>query len=578
MKTILFLTIWFAGSMYCHAQPKYFQKTLPPIGSHQHVTNIINTGSGNFLAIGSHFYYEYETPFGLIIDNFGNAIYTTEYPLLLPIRKIHNLSFLNNSIRAIGVAFNVNRDTSYIALSSIDAISQEHNVMFVAPDNFLKSGLAVNNTSEHNLIIGGYSVYYNTSSSYVPSWVAYAVKTDTLGNVIWQHRYTADFDTTKHSYIYSILPIPESSDMFYWGLEDGINNVNPAQADVFLARADSAGTILWKKKFNFGSWDVVSSVTWTPDQKMVYCGTCHTFDTGALRGCLVKVDTLGNVIWAKPMPEVALSGRFIMVNEGREYVLGNSEYMGTAQSLDAAIIKTDSSGNILWKRYYGGAENDYAYCIAPSDDGGYLIMGRKDTAAIGKALVYMVKTNCMGLLTQPTAAFTHYQTGDNPLEVAFINQSEYVYPDSIDGGHYILDFGDGSPPLVCGRGYAPCASSILHTYAHPNTYTASLMAVVCSDTSTISQPITVAWTSADPISHATKPHISHNNHTLYIHQANASPLYTIVQIYDLNGKQVLEQTPNRQAISISHLPNGIYLLRLQTLEGNTYNQKLVLVK
>jgi hypothetical protein len=48
----------------------------------------------------------------------------------------------------------------------------------------------------------------------------------------------------------------------------------------------------------------------------------------------------------------------------------------------------------------------------------------------------------MGLLTEPQAQLYSY-TNPNGNTIAFQNLSQYTYPDSIDGGHYIWDFGDG---------------------------------------------------------------------------------------------------------------------------------------
>jgi len=96
----------------------------------------------------------------------------------------------------------------------------------------------------------------------------------------------------------------------------------------------------------------------------------------------------------------------------------------------------------------------------------------------------------MGLLTVPQAQFTLSQDPDLPARFLFTNQSQYTYPDSIDGGYYHLGWGDGSPPYLCGQGYEPCsANAIPHTYQTEGIYGVTLQAIVCNDTSVAVQSV-----------------------------------------------------------------------------------------
>ncbi len=87
-------------------------------------------------------------------------------------------------------------------------------------------------------------------------------------------------------------------------------------------------------------------------------------------------------------------------------------------------------------------------------------------------------------------AFTISQDPDLPSRFLFTNQSQYAYPDSIDGGYYVLNWGDGTPPYICGQGYEPCsANTIPHTFQTEGIYGVTLQAIVCNDTSTQTQTI-----------------------------------------------------------------------------------------
>ena len=563
----LFMTILLCCHFWANGQgqPKYFQKTLEP-WSDIHDIIIVEPHNEHYIAFGRYtpLTQAYAYAYGLILDNYGNIIHQEIYNNINTNSNINSIFKEDNTYICAGTSFNnsIIGDTGFLQI--INDTCLQTDLFFIESDLFHTGFFGISPTINNSYTMGGFSIIY--TPNYDP-WVAYAAKTTATGEVLWQHRYSADFDTTKQSYIAKILTLPQSSDMFYLGLENYDDSGNPIQCDIFLARVDSAGAILWKNVYNIGSRDAAGHVAWTPDQKMVFVGV-YGPPTGGRRGLIGKVDTLGNLIWWHALEEIHLVEDFVMVNEGQAYVLAGIRAMPPLYiKTNLCIAKTDSSGNVLWARDYGGSENDYGYCIAPTNDGGYLVMGRKDSSAIGKALVYMVKTNCMGLLTEPTAAFTAYQTGDSPLEVGFQNLSQYVYPDSIDGGYYVWDFGDGSPPFMCGQGYGACPALLTHNYAAQGQYTATLTAFVCTDTATATQQFSVVPTAVGQVA-APRYHISvlpnPASEVLHLEAVGALSSSHELQfsLYDAMGRAVrrlaLRANAGSVRLGIADLPQGLY--------------------
>jgi hypothetical protein len=52
---------------------------------------------------------------------------------------------------------------------------------------------------------------------------------------------------------------------------------------------------------------------------------------------------------------------------------------GTSGTPDCWIIKLDSSGILQWSKAIGGSQTDMAYCIEPTNDGGYIVAGRSSS-------------------------------------------------------------------------------------------------------------------------------------------------------------------------------------------------------
>jgi hypothetical protein len=66
---------------------------------------------------------------------------------------------------------------------------------------------------------------------------------------------------------------------------------------------------------------------------------------------------------------------------------------------DLWLIRTDSEGNLLWDRSYGGADEDVGLSVLQSQDGGFIVAGR--TASLGKRGddIWLLKTDDQGVMS-----------------------------------------------------------------------------------------------------------------------------------------------------------------------------------
>lgn len=66
----------------------------------------------------------------------------------------------------------------------------------------------------------------------------------------------------------------------------------------------------------------------------------------------------------------------IQTSDGGYIIAGNSESRSGTFCYDIWIVKTDSSGNKEWDKKFGKSDdNEYAYSIVQTSDGGYIIAG-----------------------------------------------------------------------------------------------------------------------------------------------------------------------------------------------------------
>ncbi|MFQ5868818.1 MAG: T9SS type A sorting domain-containing protein, partial [Candidatus Zixiibacteriota bacterium] len=176
--------------------------------------------------------------------------------------------------------------------------------------------------------------------------------------------------------------------------------------------------------------DKGNSVQQTSDGGYIIAGRTMSFGAGGYDAYLVKTDSSGNAEWSRTYGGSAYDYGLSVQQVSDGYIIAGHTQSFGAGSSDVYLVKTDSSGNTLWSRTYGGSSGDWGNSVEQTSDGGYIIAGGTQSFGAGLHDFYLVKTDSSG-----DTLWTHTYGGGSYEEAHSVQQTA-------DGGYIIAGYTD----------------------------------------------------------------------------------------------------------------------------------------
>jgi hypothetical protein len=253
---------------------------------------------------------------------------------------------------------------------------------FGGPDE--DHGNFVQQTTDGGYIITGWTRSFGDINADL--WL---IKTDSVGNMVWNRTFGGT-DTDWGNCI------QQTNDGGYI-LSGFTKSFGAGDYDVWLIKTDNTGNMLWNRTFGGTAGDYGYCVQQTTDDGYIITGYTYSFGAGDVNVWLIKTDSTGNMTWNTTFVGTQVSGGFFVqqTTDGGYIITGITDSIDPENG-DFWLIKTDSTGNMVWNKIFGGTNDDWAKCVHQTSDSGYIITGLTRSFGAGESDVWLIKTDSTG--------------------------------------------------------------------------------------------------------------------------------------------------------------------------------------
>lgn len=231
---------------------------------------------------------------------------------------------------------------------------------------------------------GGYIVV-GWTNSFVGNWDFYFIKIDAYGDTLWTKAYD---DGTANA----AFSGQQTHDGGY--IATGFSG---GWEDVLLVKTDPNGDTLWTRIYGGYDWEYMRSVKQTLDGGYILAGWTWSFGAGWEDVYIIRTDSIGDTLWTRVYGGTSYDEGYSVVPAagGGYLVVGYTNSFSVGYS-DVWILRLDANGDTIWTKTYGGMLSDQAREVQKTHDGGYVIVGYTGSFGAGGRDVYLIKTDVNG--------------------------------------------------------------------------------------------------------------------------------------------------------------------------------------
>jgi hypothetical protein len=203
------------------------------------------------------------------------------------------------------------------------------------------------------------------------------------GNLIWSYEYGGPVRESCNAF----LPL---DDGFLFGGETA--SYGSGQTDFWIVRCSASGETLWTRTFGGSANERCYAMCASADSGIILAGTTTTFSTGSTQVWMVKMSDSGDSLWSRSFGGTGTDECYsIAPTADHGFLLAGSTTTYGAGGSDFWIVRTDSSGNSLWSRTFGGTNTEVCQSIVALAAGGFALAGYTSSFGGGSYDYWLVR-------------------------------------------------------------------------------------------------------------------------------------------------------------------------------------------
>ena len=258
---------------------------------------------------------------------------------------------------------------------------------------------------------------------------AWLILVDDKGQKIWETTY----GTPGRDVFLKMVLLADGS-VVLMGVQNSQKN-----GDWWLAKVTDQ-QIVWEKNVGNSEFETLGGLVSATDGGFVFCGnTGKKAENGSGNVYLAKTDVAGNLLWKKWFGEGSWEEALglIATRDGGFAVAGLTKSKG-AGDLDCWLIKTSRDGFRQWDKTFGGKDADFANALLQTQDDGFLLLGASKSQRSGARFsdAFAVKTTPGGDLQWEQ--YIGKDRDDAFTKACFFHNGTMAFVGNLDGNRTTL--------------------------------------------------------------------------------------------------------------------------------------------
>ena len=178
----------------------------------------------------------------------------------------------------------------------------------------------------------------------------------------WNQSYEGTGDDYAHALVQTV-------DGGY-ALAGWTDSFGAGNRDALLVKTDGSGNMMFNKTYGGAGGDYARALVQTviPGGYAI-AGYTNSSGAGDFDFWLVRTDIYGNIVFNKTYGGASWDYAMALVQTGGSFVMAGYTSSFGNYNVDAWLVKTDGSGNMLWNMTYGGTDWEMATALVQTSDG-----------------------------------------------------------------------------------------------------------------------------------------------------------------------------------------------------------------